>query len=88
MFDPLHFCYIAEKAYHLPPRLAQFINLVSGSNLGVSRGLHSCTNAIQVVEAFNLDGRRVVLIDTPGFGDTTQSDTDILRIITAFLGAS
>jgi len=30
----------------------------------------------------------VVLIDTPGFGDTTQSDADILRTIAAFLGAS
>ncbi|KAF9647119.1 hypothetical protein BDM02DRAFT_3251214 [Thelephora ganbajun] len=65
-----------------------FINLVSGSNLGVSRKLGSCTNTVQVVEAFNLDGRRVVLIDTPGFDDTTQSDTDVLRTIAAFLGAS
>jgi hypothetical protein len=39
------------------------------------------------VEAFNLDDRRVVLIDTPGFDDTTQSDTDVLRMIAAFLGA-
>ena len=37
---------------------------------------------------FNFDGRRVVLIDTPGFDDTTQSDTDVLRTITAFLEAS
>jgi len=37
---------------------------------------------------FNLDGRRVVLFDTPGFDDTTQSDADVLRTIAAFLEAS
>lgn len=68
--------------------MTQFINLASGSSLDVGRGLQSCTNAVQVVKAFNLDGRRVVLIDTPGFNDTTKSDTEILRTIVAFLGAS
>lgn len=81
-------CYIAEKAYRPSPRLSQFINLVSGSSLSVNKGLRSCTNTVQVVEGLNIDGRRIVLIDTPGFGDTTQSDTDVLRMITAYLGAS
>jgi len=66
----------------------QFINLVSGSSLGVSKGLRSCTNTVQVAGAFNLDGRRVVLIDTPGFDDTTRSDTDVLKMIAAFLATS
>ena len=66
----------------------QFINLVSGSNLGVSGGLRSCTTTVQFGVAFNLDGRRVRLIDTPGFDDTTQSDTDILAKIAAFLANS
>jgi len=65
-----------------------FINLVSGSSLGVSGGLRSCTNTVQMTAPFNLDDRRVVLIDTPGFDDTTQSDTDVLRTIAAFLEAS
>ena len=30
---------------------------------------------------FIVNGRRVVLIDTPGFDDTTISDTDILKMI-------
>lgn len=77
-----------RKAHHSSPRLAQFINLVSGSSLSVSGELRSCTNTVQAAGALNLDGRRIVLIDTPGFGDTTQSDTDVLRMITAFLGAS
>ncbi|KAF9781314.1 P-loop containing nucleoside triphosphate hydrolase protein [Thelephora terrestris] len=65
-----------------------FINLISGSSLGVSKGLRSCTNSVQVAGAFNLDGRRVVLIDTPGFDDTTRSDTDVLKMIAAFLATS
>ena len=76
------------RTYQMSPRLAQFINLVAGSNLDVGRGLKSCTNTVQVAEAFRLDGRPIVLIDTPGFNDTTKSDTEILRTIVAFLGAS
>lgn len=67
---------------------SSFINLASGSSLEVGKGLQSCTNAVQMAEAFDLDGRRVVLIDTPGFNDTTQSDTEVLRVIVAFLQAS
>ncbi|KAF9781313.1 P-loop containing nucleoside triphosphate hydrolase protein, partial [Thelephora terrestris] len=65
-----------------------FINLVSGSNLGVGKGLRSCTEAVQIAGAFYLDGRRVVLIDTPGFDDTSKSDTDVLKLIAAFLETS
>ena len=79
---------VSEKAYQISPPSAQFINLVSGSSLGVSEGLDSCTNTVQMAGAFELDGRRVVLIDTPGFNDTTQNDTVTLRTIVAFLGAS
>ena len=43
---------------------------------------------MQIAGDFNLDGRRVVLIDTPGFDDTTQSDTDVLKMIAAFLETS
>ena len=71
-----------------PPSLEQFVNLVSGSNLAVSDGLKSCTADVQTAGAFDLDGRRVVLIDTPGFDDTTKSDTDVLKIIAAFLETS
>ena len=37
---------------------------------------------------FVLDGRRVMLIDIPGFDDTYQSDTDVLKSIAVFLGES
>lgn len=37
---------------------------------------------------FAIDGRPVILIDTPGFDDTTKSDTDILKMIAGFLQTS
>ena len=63
----------------------QFINLISGSDLAVNGGLKSCTDVVQTAGPFNLDSRRVVLIDTPGFDDTQRSDTDVLKIIANFL---
>jgi hypothetical protein len=82
---------IVEKAYYpslYRPWFTQFINLISGSNLDVGNGLVSCTNVIQPGNPFDLDGRRVVLIDTPGFDDTTQSDIDVLNTIALFLATS
>ncbi|RXW22843.1 hypothetical protein EST38_g3035 [Candolleomyces aberdarensis] len=70
--------------YSLPcPK--QFINTVSGSHMRISSGLRSCTNVVQIAPPFVLDGRSVTLIDTPGFDDTTKSDTEILRMIALFL---
>ena len=34
---------------------------------------------------FQLDGRNINLIDTPGFDDTDKSEVEILRLITTFL---
>ncbi|KAI3607881.1 hypothetical protein WG66_004633 [Moniliophthora roreri] len=62
-----------------------FINSASGGSLRVGRGLQSCTSTVQLSEAFELHGRQVTLIDTPGFDDTTKSDADILKMIAAFL---
>ncbi|TEB19747.1 hypothetical protein FA13DRAFT_1593346, partial [Coprinellus micaceus] len=62
-----------------------FINTVSGSQMRISGGLRSCTNVVQVAPPFWLDGRKVTLVDTPGFDDTTRSDTDILKMIAHFL---
>lgn len=62
-----------------------FINIASGSDLRVGMGLESCTNEVQTSQSFMLDGKRVVLVDTPGFDDTTKSDTDVLKMIAAYL---
>jgi predicted GTPase len=61
------------------PGCPQFVNLASGSNLPPSSA------EVQLANPFTLDGRRVVLIDTPGFDHTSMSDTDILRMIAGFL---
>ena len=66
----------------------QFINLASGSTLRVGMGLESCTTEVKLSNEFILDGRAVALIDTPGFDDTSKSDTEILEMIAAFLATS
>jgi predicted GTPase len=48
-------------------------------------GLESCTNEVQTSQSFRLDDKDVVLVDTPGFDDTTKSDTDVLKMIAAYL---
>jgi hypothetical protein len=54
--------------------------MASGSN-------HSESNATQVQPSneFVLDGRRVILIDTPGFDDVILTATDVLKMIAEFL---
>ncbi|KAI5990118.1 P-loop containing nucleoside triphosphate hydrolase protein, partial [Pisolithus albus] len=64
-----------------------FINLASGSGLRVGSGLESCTNEVQASVPFKVGGKQVVLLDTPGFDDTSMTDTDVLRIISAYLVA-
>jgi len=63
----------------------KFINLVSGGNHGVGNGLISCTSTVTISCEFMLGGRRVTLVDTPGFDDSTISDTDILKMIALHL---
>ncbi|KAH8103310.1 P-loop containing nucleoside triphosphate hydrolase protein [Cristinia sonorae] len=65
-----------------------FVNLASGSNFQVGEGLKSCTPVVQISEPFVLSGRRMRLIDTPGFDDTTKSDSEVLRMIADFLADS
>ena len=50
--------------------------------------LKSCTAEVQVADEFVIDGRRVILIDTPGFDDTNVSDAEILEKIAAFLAVT
>lgn len=51
----------------------------------MSNSLGSCTQEVSVTQEFDLDGRSVSLIDTPGFDDTDKSDAEIVQIIAAFL---
>ena len=71
-----------------PRDCLQFINIASGSKLRVGKKLDSCTDKVQPTDEFNLDGRGVILVDTPGFDDTSKSDTEILETIAAFLATT
>ncbi|KAF9650766.1 hypothetical protein BDM02DRAFT_3111513 [Thelephora ganbajun] len=62
--------------------------MASGSNLRIGMDLVSCTAEVQLADEFTIDGRQVTLIDTPGFDDTNKSDTDILKLIAAFLATT
>ncbi|KAG8710620.1 hypothetical protein FRC09_021011 [Ceratobasidium sp. 395] len=62
-----------------------FANDASGGNLAVGRDLNSCTREVTRSPVFNVDGRRVVLIDTPGFDDNEVSDVGTLKQIAAFM---
>ncbi|KAK7032288.1 hypothetical protein VNI00_013247 [Paramarasmius palmivorus] len=65
-----------------------FINRASGGNLLIGKGLESCTSTVDISPTFKLRGRRVTLIDTPGFDDTNKSDADVLKMIAAFLAVT
>ena len=59
--------------------------MASGSSLRVGTDLELRTPEVQLSNEFVVDGRRVALIDTPGFDDITQSGADVLEAIAAFL---
>ncbi|KAJ5746809.1 hypothetical protein N7520_011991 [Penicillium odoratum] len=66
------------------------ISQCTGQDVHIGHGLLSCTSEIKVFD-FRLDGRKVYLIDTPGFDDsnfTERPDFVILQTISAYLSAS
>ncbi|CCO37948.1 hypothetical protein BN14_12108 [Rhizoctonia solani AG-1 IB] len=64
------------------------VNDASGGNLRVGHNSHACTKDVEQSPIFQVDGRDVVLFDTPGFDDTNLSDTEILKRISGFLATS
>ncbi|KAJ3484493.1 hypothetical protein NLI96_g5619 [Meripilus lineatus] len=67
---------------------SSFINLASDGSLPVSDELVSCTSEIVLSNVFEIDGRRIVIIDTPGFDDTSKPDSEILSMIASYLNES
>ncbi|GJE89960.1 GTP-binding protein [Phanerochaete sordida] len=65
-----------------------FTNLLSDSDLAVGEGLKSCTTKVETANTFELYGKLITLVDTPGFDDTTVSDTDILKMIAVYLSST
>ena len=53
----------------------------------VGDNLVSCTQEVRAFGCSHPDrsGRKVVLVDTPGFDDTERSDYDILNVIALWL---
>ena len=64
------------------------MNKASRSHFEVGHSHEPCTTNTQSTEVFEVDGRRVVLIDTPGFDDTNETDTEALKSIAGFLEMS
>ena len=59
----------------------------------VGHDISSCTSALQYAIVDNLsthklEGRRVIIVDTPGFDDTYEDDVEILRRIAVWLASS
>lgn len=48
-------------------------------------GLELCTAEAKLMDKFTLDGTRVILINTPGFDNSSKNDVDILEMTGAFL---
>ncbi|KAI1637844.1 P-loop containing nucleoside triphosphate hydrolase protein [Biscogniauxia mediterranea] len=61
-----------------------FINKLTGANLETSSSLKSCTKSISSA-SLTLEGRTVILIDSPGFDDTEIQDADILKEFAEYL---
>lgn len=66
---------------------SSFVARCTGKDVRISHGLYSCTDSIDVFD-FMWNGRRIYLVDTPGFNDTNRSDIDTLMILATYLGAS
>jgi predicted GTPase len=64
---------------------SQFINCASGSDFVVGHALESCTAEVKHTEPFELDDRKIILVDTPGSDDTNRKEVDILNAILTFL---
>lgn len=64
------------------------MNDASGGDLLVGNELHACTADVADSPIFEVDGRQVILFDTPGFDDTSLSDTEVLKRISGFLASS
>ncbi|EMD33882.1 hypothetical protein CERSUDRAFT_141175, partial [Gelatoporia subvermispora B] len=65
-----------------------FVNTASESELEIGHNLTSCTEYVQMSQVITFKGRKVTLVDTPGFDDTNKSDTDILRNIALWLATT
>ena len=57
-------------------------SLVAGGGIEIGHDLLSCTSAIDFFPLQHHSGRRIFLVDTPGFDDTYKTDGEILQVNT------
>ncbi|EEU41567.1 uncharacterized protein NECHADRAFT_54135, partial [Fusarium vanettenii 77-13-4] len=62
-----------------------FIGKVTGQDVKVGHSLISHTTAVGVFPYQQSPNRCVYLVDTPGFDDTTRTDTEVLKDVAFFL---
>ncbi|CAM1505055.1 Fc.00g106920.m01.CDS01 [Cosmosporella sp. VM-42] len=62
-----------------------FISLCTGEDVLVGHSLESCTQNIGIYQCRWSSDVDIYLVDTPGFDDTTRSDTDVLKDIATWL---
>ncbi|KAI0542496.1 hypothetical protein GGR58DRAFT_452595 [Xylaria digitata] len=67
---------------------SSFISACSGERVRIGHDLDSCTSTVTVYPYKLSLSRTVYLIDTPGFDDTSRSDTEVLDAIATWLGDS
>ncbi|KAK6539282.1 hypothetical protein TWF694_009517 [Orbilia ellipsospora] len=66
-----------------------FIAKLTGRSIEIGHGLQSCTGEVAVYSYRDEETNRIIyLVDTPGFDDTTRSDTDVLKEVAYFLSVS
>jgi len=64
---------------------SSFIKLVTGNEkITIDHGMESETSKITGYNTW-VQGRQYVLVDTPGFDDTSLSDTHVLKMLAAWL---
>lgn len=67
----------------------QFAKMTSNDQeIVVGRKLNSCTKTVRASDTFEVDGRMVQLVDTPGFNDDELSDAQVLELIATWMKES
>ncbi|RDL31499.1 p-loop containing nucleoside triphosphate hydrolase protein [Venustampulla echinocandica] len=62
-----------------------FISKATGrTDLKIGHGLSSCTQDISVAH-LEMQGKKIALIDTPGFDDTNKTDAEVLGLIATYM---
>ncbi|KIV87795.1 hypothetical protein PV11_03317 [Exophiala sideris] len=64
-----------------------FISLLTDAQIEIGHGLRSCTSKVGVYY-FYYQGRRIFLVDTPGFDDHARSDSEILKDVAFWMAAA